>query len=50
MDMQVDRGRLDVEKIQQDIDKTRLDIDKTRADMALDIERLKTQNRPWWQR
>jgi hypothetical protein len=52
MEMQIDRGRLDIEKIRQDIDKTRLDIDKTRvdidktrADMALDLERLKTQNR-----
>ena len=29
MDMQLDRGRLDIEKIRQDIDKTRQDIDKT---------------------
>ncbi len=32
MDMQIDRGRLDIEKIRQDIDKTRLDIDKARQD------------------
>ncbi len=37
MEMQIDRGRIDIEKIRQDIDKTRLDIDKTRQDIEKSI-------------
>ncbi len=36
MDMQIDRGRLDIEKI-------RLDIDETRQEIDLDLKRFKVQ-------
>ena len=44
MDMQIDRGRLDIEKIRQDIDKGHLDYEKTRLDMEqtrLEIEKTR---------
>ena len=45
MTVQIDHGRLDIERIRQQIDKDRLDIDRIRKDMERTSQELRYE--PW---